>query len=227
MSMLMLWCCLPGVSNKVIHDLIAETWNFEVGQMGRDDYYVYDDHGKPINSRDHQDHRRVRDGGGRRDKGRDYHHSKPTIKKDSVARDRREHHRGEPQDGHRGHHSSGGSLQIDDFVEYLVGPDLIKSSKIRPTRGLPPPHSYAPSSVLQSVHSETPSSSKERIPRIKDIDRRAFKGQSTAYIERPQGKPETIARVRAYIDGVEKARDKEELFEDKAMSDHLSRRRNH
>jgi len=36
--------------------------------MGRDDYYVYDDHGKPINSRDHQDHRR--------DKGRDYHHSK-------------------------------------------------------------------------------------------------------------------------------------------------------
>ena len=32
MSMLMLWCCLPGVSNKVIHDLIAETWNFEVGR---------------------------------------------------------------------------------------------------------------------------------------------------------------------------------------------------
>jgi len=80
---------------------------------------------------------------------------------------------------------------------------------------------------LQSVHSETPSSSKERNPKIKHIDRRAFKGQSTAYIERPQGKPETIARVRAYIDGVEKARDKEELFEDKAMSDHLSRRRNH
>lgn len=196
-------------------------------EMGRDDYYVYDDYGRPINSRDHQDHRRVRDGGGRRNKDRDHHHSKPTIKKDLVARDRREHRRDEPQYGHRGHHSSRSSLQIDDFVEYLEGPDLKKSSQIRPTWGSHPPHPCAPSSALQSVYSETPSSSKERNPRIEDIDRRAFKGQSKAYIERPQGKPETIARVRAYIDGVAEAREKKELFEDKVLSDRLLRRRNH